>query len=127
MTKKHEPFSVAIQATEKALATAQKKLDQVKADFELYLDFQRRAELLGNLAFEIGRLEVEVEMGKPAQRKKAETDLKAKQREYNRLANFDMDKNWQKEQECEDKVRHLTGELNQLKHLKQRDHRYLFA
>ncbi len=39
MTQKHEPFLVAIQATEKALTTAQKKLDQVKADFELYLDF----------------------------------------------------------------------------------------
>ncbi|WP_340296287.1 hypothetical protein [Vibrio parahaemolyticus] len=127
MTQKHEPFLVAIQATEKALTTAQKKLDQVKADFELYLDFQRRDKLLGTLAFEIGRLEAQVEMGKPAQRKKAENDLRAKRREYNQISKFDMDKNWKKEQEYEDKVRYLTGELNQLNNLKQRDHRHLFA
>ena len=127
MTHKLKPFTVAIHATEKALATVQKKLEDTKADFEIYIDFRRGDELLCKLAFEIGRLEVQVKMSTPAERKKVETDLKAKRCEYNQTAKFNMDKNWKKEQAYEDQVRHLTEELRQLNHLKQRDHRCLSA
>ena len=88
MTHKLKPFTVAIHATEKALATVKTKLEQTKADFEIYIDFRRRDELLCKLAFEIGCLGGQVKMSTPAQRKKVDTDLKAKRCEYNQTAKF---------------------------------------
>lgn len=125
MSDKPSTFTVAILATEKAIAAKRKKLKQVKADYALAIDYEQLWARQNKINFDLGYYGELATQGKGIEKNDAKKRVAELTKEDKRLKNIDGVKLIDAEIKLENEIEILTSELRALNNLSHRNPRYI--
>ncbi len=117
VTVKRASFSVAIKATKNAILSKEKKLQQVKSDFELSADYVALLDLIDKLSYQMGLQSYPMGHGKKADRAAAGKEFNRLDKEIKRLRKLDTIELIDVEMSTKSDLLQLKSELSALSFL----------
>jgi hypothetical protein len=118
-------FSVAIKATTKEIALKEKKKKTVDEDWELSINYTAASEMVGKLAYELGKREGLLSWGNRTEKVEAKKAIPLLERKIKHIRNLDGVKIMDLQFKLEDDLEQLRSELRVLISLKSRSPRHM--